>query len=240
MGKGLEGLAVIEIGGGFAASSTGKALADLGAEVVKIEPPEGDPVRRRGSRSGQRDRGRRALPPSQCQQAKRGPRSDVEPRSGEVRTSARTGGPRDPRGPCSGAGGRGCLAGAKPAARGGIHHSLRTYRSASDLERGRTHSGTRRRLGLHHAWPGRTSGVAPDPPVRASRAHPGRTPRGGGCACRLPGCTNDRRGRPPRRIRPGDRRLPPRPALHVLRVRGAYRPPERQLHLRADGLLSVP
>ena len=48
MGKGLEGLAVIEIGGGFAASSTGKALADLGAEVVKVEPPEGDPVRRRG------------------------------------------------------------------------------------------------------------------------------------------------------------------------------------------------
>ena len=48
MGKGLEGLAVIEIGGGFAASSTGKALADLGAEVVKVEPPEGDPVRGRG------------------------------------------------------------------------------------------------------------------------------------------------------------------------------------------------
>ena len=48
MGKGLERLAVIEIGGGFAASSTGKALADLGAEVVKVEPPGGDPVRRRG------------------------------------------------------------------------------------------------------------------------------------------------------------------------------------------------
>ena len=48
MGRGLEGLAVIEIGGGFAASSTGKALADLGAEVVKVEPPEGDPLRRRG------------------------------------------------------------------------------------------------------------------------------------------------------------------------------------------------
>ena len=48
MGKGLEGLAVIEIGGGFAASSTGKALADLGAEVVKVEPPEGDPLRCRG------------------------------------------------------------------------------------------------------------------------------------------------------------------------------------------------
>ncbi len=48
MEKGLEGLAVIEIGGGFAASSTGKALADLGADVVKVEPPEGDPIRRRG------------------------------------------------------------------------------------------------------------------------------------------------------------------------------------------------
>ena len=54
MGKGLEGLAVIEIGGGFAASSTGKALADLGAEVVKVELPEGDPVRRRGIVPGAR------------------------------------------------------------------------------------------------------------------------------------------------------------------------------------------
>ena len=54
MGKGLEGLAVIEIGGGFAASSTGKALADLGAEVVKVEPPGGDPLRRRGVVPGRR------------------------------------------------------------------------------------------------------------------------------------------------------------------------------------------
>ena len=48
MGAGLEGLRVIELGGGFAASSTGKALADLGAEVVKVEPPRGDPLRSRG------------------------------------------------------------------------------------------------------------------------------------------------------------------------------------------------
>ena len=48
MGQGLEGLRVIELGGGFAASSTGKVLADFGADVVKIEPPEGDPLRRRG------------------------------------------------------------------------------------------------------------------------------------------------------------------------------------------------
>ena len=54
MGKGLEGLAVIEIGGGFAASSTGKALADFGAEVIKVEPPEGDPLRQRGIVPGRR------------------------------------------------------------------------------------------------------------------------------------------------------------------------------------------
>ena len=52
MGVGLEGVRVIEMGGGFAASSTGKALADLGAEVVKVEPPEGDPLRRRGAVPG--------------------------------------------------------------------------------------------------------------------------------------------------------------------------------------------
>ena len=44
--KGLEGVRVIECGGGFAASSTGKILADLGAQVVKVEPPGGDPMRR--------------------------------------------------------------------------------------------------------------------------------------------------------------------------------------------------
>ena len=48
MGDGLEGLRVVELGGGFAASSTGKVLADLGAEVVKVEPPAGDLLRRRG------------------------------------------------------------------------------------------------------------------------------------------------------------------------------------------------
>ena len=38
MGTGLEGLEVIEIGGGFAASSIGKALGDLGAEMVTVQP----------------------------------------------------------------------------------------------------------------------------------------------------------------------------------------------------------
>ena len=44
----LEGVRIIEDGGGIAASYAGKLLADLGADVIKIEPPEGDAVRRRG------------------------------------------------------------------------------------------------------------------------------------------------------------------------------------------------
>src|SRR5262245_45303644 len=48
MGQGLAGLYVIEVGGGFSAPMASKMLADLGATVVKIEPPEGEPARRRG------------------------------------------------------------------------------------------------------------------------------------------------------------------------------------------------
>lgn len=46
--QGLEGIRVVEIGGGVAAGYAAKLLADLGAEVVKVEGPDGDPVRRRG------------------------------------------------------------------------------------------------------------------------------------------------------------------------------------------------
>ena len=42
----LRGMTVLEDGGGIAASYAGKLLADLGAEVVKVEPPGGDRVRR--------------------------------------------------------------------------------------------------------------------------------------------------------------------------------------------------
>jgi len=46
--QGLTGLKVIEVARGMAAASAGKALADLGATVLKIEPPEGDPLRHWG------------------------------------------------------------------------------------------------------------------------------------------------------------------------------------------------
>ena len=41
----LEGLRVVEIAGDIAGPYCTKLLVDLGAEVTKIEPPSGDPMR---------------------------------------------------------------------------------------------------------------------------------------------------------------------------------------------------
>ena len=46
MGSALTGLRVLELGGEIAAPYATKLLADLGADVVKVEPPHGDPLRR--------------------------------------------------------------------------------------------------------------------------------------------------------------------------------------------------
>ncbi|RYI89845.1 MAG: CoA transferase, partial [Acetobacteraceae bacterium] len=45
----LDGLRIIELGHYIAAPFATRLLADLGAEVIKVEPPEGDPVRGWGS-----------------------------------------------------------------------------------------------------------------------------------------------------------------------------------------------
>lgn len=44
----LDGLRVIECGDMVSAAYAAKLMADLGAEVIKVEPPAGDPARRRG------------------------------------------------------------------------------------------------------------------------------------------------------------------------------------------------
>lgn len=46
--RGLDGIRVVEMGQMVAAPWTAKLLADLGAEVIKVEPPSGDRARRRG------------------------------------------------------------------------------------------------------------------------------------------------------------------------------------------------
>src|SRR5512147_2504249 len=44
----LHGVSVIELGGEIAAAYATKLLADLGADVIKVEPPTGDPLRAYG------------------------------------------------------------------------------------------------------------------------------------------------------------------------------------------------
>lgn len=54
----LTGLHVVELATGISGPYAAKLFADLGAEVIKIEPPEGDPLRRwgpfHGGESGER------------------------------------------------------------------------------------------------------------------------------------------------------------------------------------------
>ena len=48
----LEGIKVVELGVWIAGPAAGGVLADWGADVVKIEPPEGDPARLFGKMLG--------------------------------------------------------------------------------------------------------------------------------------------------------------------------------------------
>ncbi|MEZ5409421.1 MAG: CoA transferase [Acidimicrobiales bacterium] len=50
----LAGLRVVELATGVAGPYAAKLLADFGADVVKVEPPGGDPARREGARPGPR------------------------------------------------------------------------------------------------------------------------------------------------------------------------------------------
>src|SRR5262245_46550008 len=46
--RGLEGVRVLELGHMVSAAYTTKLIADLGADVIKIEEPQGDHARQRG------------------------------------------------------------------------------------------------------------------------------------------------------------------------------------------------
>jgi crotonobetainyl-CoA:carnitine CoA-transferase CaiB-like acyl-CoA transferase len=46
--QGLEGIKVLELGTMVSAAYATKLMADLGADVIKVEEPQGDPARQRG------------------------------------------------------------------------------------------------------------------------------------------------------------------------------------------------
>ena len=48
----LEGVKVVELATFIAAPCCARFLADLGAEVIKVEAPAGDPLRQRGPSPG--------------------------------------------------------------------------------------------------------------------------------------------------------------------------------------------
>ncbi len=45
----LQGIRILDLGSDISAPYTARLLADNGAEVIKIEPPEGDISRRKGA-----------------------------------------------------------------------------------------------------------------------------------------------------------------------------------------------
>ncbi|MDH3682773.1 MAG: CoA transferase [Acidimicrobiia bacterium] len=50
----LAGISVVELATGISGPYAAKLFADFGAEVIKVEPPGGDPARREGARTGER------------------------------------------------------------------------------------------------------------------------------------------------------------------------------------------
>ena len=50
----LHDLRVLELGRGTATAQAARSFADEGADVIKVEPPSGDPARARGPFPGDR------------------------------------------------------------------------------------------------------------------------------------------------------------------------------------------
>jgi crotonobetainyl-CoA:carnitine CoA-transferase CaiB-like acyl-CoA transferase len=84
----LDGLRVVEIGHGIAGPYAGRLLADLGAEVIKIERPNGgDPMRSRAPFAAGPDGAQRSVLFEYLNWGKRSVRADLRTASGRERVS---------------------------------------------------------------------------------------------------------------------------------------------------------
>ena len=84
----LEGLRVVELGDFISAAYAGKLLADLGADVVKVEPPEGDSLRWHGPFRDDRPDAETSALHLFLDANKRGVRADLETAKGRERLLA--------------------------------------------------------------------------------------------------------------------------------------------------------
>ena len=78
----LDGLRVLDLGPGIAPSFCAKLLADYGAEVIKVEPPHGDPLRRQGPFAGDDAHHEKSVPFLYVNTSKRGITLDCSTESG--------------------------------------------------------------------------------------------------------------------------------------------------------------
>ena len=219
----LRGIRVIELGQYISGPYAAKLLADLGAEVIKVESPDGDPMRRwegHGTMSPQfaaYNRGKRAVA-LDLKRAGR-PRGAARPRARCRRAHREL--PARRRGPSRLRPGR--PARAQPAPRLVLDHRLRPRGSVRGPPRLRhRHLGGRRDVQPGRA---RRHAAAARPGVlRPALGHVG----GAGGARGAARARRRRRGRAHRRVDGGlARRLPHRGGLDLPRDRAGRRDPTR-------------
>ena len=169
-GGALSDLSVLEVAQGVAGPFCGKLLADLGADVIKIEPPEGDRSRRHGPFPGDEAHPERSGQFIYLNHNKRSVTLDVADEASRGLLRRLAGEVRHPRDRPGGEGARGVrahLRGAAAAQRAADHdrdHAVRPRRALSGLGRHGLHRLHDERLGFQTPY-GQVTDLEAQPPL---------------------------------------------------------------------------